>query len=80
MEANHEELRLLKEALWYANWSVVFGVVGIIVSAVMFVEILKDRFDAFVTLWAVAIATWLFGKYLHGKSRQYRQKADEVRR
>ena len=78
MEDRQEELRLLKESLWYIQWSVMFGVANIIVAVVGLIEVYKGRDGAVFALIVLYGLILLLIRYLYTKSRQYRQKADEA--
>ncbi len=78
MENEHEELRLLKEALWCSRWSMVFAVAALAVEVIALIEIFRDNLGRVFALMALAVAVYLFARYLGSKSQQYRHKADEV--
>jgi hypothetical protein len=80
VESEHEELKLLKEALWYSKWSMAFTIAALVVEAVALAEVFQDNFRAVFMLMALAGATYLFSRYLGSKSRQYRRRSDEVSR
>lgn len=77
-ESEHEELRLLKETLWYGRWSMAFTIAALVVELVALIEIFQDNFKAVIMLMALASAVYLFARYLGAKSKQFRYRADEV--
>jgi hypothetical protein len=73
-----EELKLLKEALWYIQWSMVFDIASLVVAIVGLVPVRQGRQSAVLILAVLFVLIRLISRYLYAKFRQYRRRADEV--
>ncbi len=76
LERLEEELRLLKEGLWYVKWSLVFVVFAAAGETIALMEILAGNIEVALEVLGTSLVPAWVSFYLRKKSREYRRKAD----